>query len=88
MKEYKVVAVLWDDHITFQRTALLKHPDEIIKPTLTIGFIYKSTKKTLTIVSDLERYLDHTDASYMIILKATIRSIKEYGTIELESITT
>jgi hypothetical protein len=88
VKEYKVVAVLWDDHITFQRTVLLKHPDEVIKPTLTIGFIYKNTKKTLTVVSDLERYLDHTDASYMIILKSTIRSIKEYGTIELDNITT
>lgn len=88
MKEYKVVAVLWDDHITFQRTVLLKHPDEVIKPTLTIGFIYKDTKKTLTVVSDLERYSDHTDASYMIILKSTIRSIKEYGKIQLDSITT
>lgn len=83
MKEYKVVAVLWDDHISFDRTTLIRNPDDVLKPTLTIGFIYKQTKKTITVVSDLESYSDRNDASYIVILKSAIRSIKEYGTIEL-----
>lgn len=84
MKEYKIVTVLWDDHIAFDRTTLVNDPDEVLKPTLTIGFIYKKTKKTLTVVSDVESYTDRKDASYTVILRDTIRSIKEYGTIELE----
>jgi hypothetical protein len=83
VKEYKVVAVLWDDHTTFERTTLIKNPESVLKPTLTVGFIYKKTAKTLTVVSDLEAYTDHTDASYVVILRSTIRSIKDYGTIEL-----
>lgn len=84
MKEYKVVAVLWDDHIAFDRAPLTRNPDEVLKPTLTIGFIYKQTKKTLTVVSDVESYTDRKDASYVVILRQAIRSIKEYGTIKLE----
>jgi len=83
VKEYKVITVLWDDHIAFDRSPLTKNPDEALKPTLTIGFIYKQTKKTLTVVSDLESYVDRKDASYVVILRSAIRSIKEYGTIKL-----
>lgn len=84
MKEYKVVAVLWDDHIAVDRAALSKNPDEIITPTLTIGFIHRQTRKTLTLVSDLERYSEHDSASYIVIIRSCIRSIREYGSIELE----
>ena len=84
MKDYKVVAVLWDDHIAFDRVPLPRDPDDAMTPTLTIGFIHKQTKKTLTLVSDLERYEDRDEASYVVILRSCIRSIKEYGAIQLE----
>jgi len=86
MKEYKVVSVLWDDHTEISRSGLLKNPEDAIRPTLSIGFIYKQTKRTITLVHDLERFEDRDDASYMVILRATICGIKEHGTIKLESI--
>jgi hypothetical protein len=84
VRDYKVIAVLWDDHITFGRTELLKNPDKSLKPTLTIGFLYNQTKKTMTVVSDLERYSDRDEASYTVILKSCVRSVKEYGDISLK----
>jgi hypothetical protein len=88
VKAYKVVAILWEDHSTFDRSPLSKNPEEVIRPTLTIGFIYKKTKKTLTVVHDLERYQDRDDASYTVIYNSSICSIKEYGRINIESIRT
>lgn len=85
-KKYKVVAVLWDDHEFFTRTQMVKNPDEEILPTLTVGILYKETKKSLVIVSFLERYPQGDDATYWVILKGTIVSVKEFGEIEIAKI--
>lgn len=86
MKEYDIVAVLWEDHIQFSRTAFVKNPDKAIIPSLSVGILYKETKKTLTIISNIERYQEHDDVDYMVILKSTVVSVKKYGLIQLRQI--
>lgn len=86
MKEYSVVSVLWDDHTGFHKTKLLRNPERTMRPTLTIGFIYRQTKKTMTIVSDLERYEEGDEATYVVIFKSTIRAMTEYGKIKLANV--
>lgn len=83
MKKYSVVAVLWDDHMEVSRSALSKNPDEHIRPVLSVGIVLDETDKVLVLGSCIERYAEYDDVSYMIILKATIVSIKEYGKIKL-----
>jgi hypothetical protein len=83
MKKYKVVAVLWDDHMEVNRSTLSKNPDERIRPVLSIGIVLDETEKVLVLGSCIERYETYDDVSYMLILKATIVSIKEFGTIKI-----
>lgn len=83
MVKYDIVAVLWEDHIQFSRTSIIRKPDESIIPSLSVGILIKETPKTLTIVSNIERYQDHDDADYIIVLKSTVLSVKKYGEIEL-----
>lgn len=83
MKEYNVVSVLWDDHTGFHRTKIIKNPEKLMRPTLTIGFIYRQTDKTMTVVSELERYDEGDEATYVVIFKSTIRAVTEYGKIKL-----
>ena len=88
MREFPVVAVLWEDHISYHREEIFKNPEDgLIKPVLSVGILYKKTKKTLLLVSDIERYMDHDEASFIIILRSTVVSIKKYGTIELSKLT-
>jgi hypothetical protein len=86
MKKYSVVAVLWEDHSTFDRVLIPENPDTVITPTLSIGVIIKETEKVIVLVHDIERYAHDGsyEASYMIIYKACIVSIKKYGKIEIE----
>lgn len=86
MKKFDVVAVLWDDHIAFERSTLLKSPDMALIPTLTVGFLFKETKEVVLIVSNLERYPDRDEANYLVILKSCIKGMKKYGSIELKKI--
>lgn len=86
MSEYKIVAVLWDDHIYVDRDKLPRNPDDILTTTLSIGIIYKETDKTLVLINSIEAYEDRDDVSYTGIIKSTIQSIKEYGVIELENL--
>lgn len=87
MREYPIVVVLWQDHIAYSREPVFDNPDDgLIKPTLSVGILYKKTKKTLLLVSDIERYHDYDEASFTIILRSTIVSIKEYGTIEVSKL--
>jgi hypothetical protein len=86
MKEYKVAAVFWEDHQHIHRGQMVRNPDKILLPTLSVGIILKETKKTLVLVSDIERYDDRDDASYLIILRSTITAIKEYGTIKINKL--
>lgn len=82
--EYKVIAVLWEDHAFYDRVTLPKNPDKEITPTLTVGILVKETDKTYIIASTIERYKDYDECTFMIILKATVLSTKEYGTIEIK----
>lgn len=86
MKDYDIVAVLWEDHIQFSRTTFVNNPDKAILPSLSIGVLYKETKKTITIVSNFERYHEHDDVDYMVILKSTVLSVKKFGSIKLRKI--
>lgn len=87
MKDYKIVAVLWEDHI-FSTGPLPNKPDKLVdQPTLTIGFLFKETPKVIVVVSEVEPY-DIEQAHYMTILKSTIVGIQEYGTIKLRKFKT
>lgn len=85
--EYKVVCVIWEDHTQFARQPLTDiNPKKDICTTISFGFIYKETKKSLTLVYDLERLPDEDAASFIIILKGCILAVKEYGTIPITKI--
>lgn len=86
MAKYKVVAVIWDDHVRVSREDLPIIPEEHLVSTISFGVLVKKTKETLVVVSDLERFKDHTDSTYMIIIRKTVRAIKEYGEIEIENL--
>jgi hypothetical protein len=86
MNNYKIVAVLWEDHIYVDRDKIPRTPDEEIMTTLSVGILYQETPKAITLVNSVERYDDRDDASYTIILRSTIQAIQEYGEIELYSL--
>ena len=82
MRKHKIVAILWEDHSTFSRTRMVSDPDAAIIPTLSVGILYKKTKRSYVLVSDIERYEDRDDATFTIIRKPII-SMEEFGEIEL-----
>lgn len=87
MKDYKVVGILWQDHTQYHQMNPKKLSlKRALRPTLSIGLIYKETDNEILLVSNLERYADRDEADFMLILKGTIISVKEYGTIELRKI--
>lgn len=84
---YKVVAILWQDHYTVSREELPNDPDSaLLTPTLSFGIIVKETDKTILLVSDIERYSDRDEATYLLILKSTIEGIQTYGEIVVENL--
>lgn len=85
MKKYDVVVVLWEDHIRATRSPIPDNPDEVFdRPMMSVGILLKETEKSVLLVSDLERYSDRDDATYMVILKNTILAMQRYGNIELD----
>jgi hypothetical protein len=87
-KDYPLVAILWEDHTQFRSEHIGSLKEDrnlitLIKPSLSIGFIFKETAKMIILVSTLERYDDRDEADFIVILKGCIVSIKEYGTIAL-----
>lgn len=88
LKEYPIVAVIWEDHSKFTERELPPTEDisEYIRPSLTLGLLFKKTKRYIIIVQHLDRYEDVDEADFMIIYKSTILGIKEYGTIEIDEI--
>lgn len=87
MKEYEIVAILWEDHYHTSRSSIPKNPDRIVaRPTLTIGVLISETKKTMLVAHDIERYEDRDDSSYTVILKKAVVSRKGYGKISLDKI--
>jgi hypothetical protein len=88
MAEYPIVAVLWEDHLHVTRESIPKDADKELIPTLSIGILYNETEKTITLVSDIERYHDRDDTTFLIILKSTVVSLKEYGMIKVRRLRT
>jgi hypothetical protein len=84
MTKYKVVAVLWEDHVRVDRQELRKNLDVV--STMTFGVLIEKNKKYVIVASDIERYEDRDDSTYTIILRPTIQAIKEYGEIEIENL--
>ena len=82
----KIVAVLWDDHIYVDRDRIPRNPDDLITMTLSVGIIYKETSKSMVLVNCIEKYEDRDDASFTVILKSTIQSIKEFGELEIDNL--
>lgn len=87
MKGYRVVAVLWEDHISKIGAEIPKNPDEVFEvPTLTVGILLRETDKSLLVAHDIERLTEVDNSIYTVILKSTVVSIKDYGVIKLDSI--
>lgn len=86
MRDYPIIAVLWEDHTTFSRRELPKDSDlsNYIRPSLTIGLLYKKTRKYIILVSHVDRYDSHDEADFIVIFKDAILSIQEYGKIKIE----
>lgn len=85
MKKYPIVAILWDDHLQVTRGEIPKNPDKVVlKPTLTVGILIKETDKYYLIVSDIEKYADYDNGTYMIIYKNAVVGFKEYGKIKID----
>lgn len=81
---YKVVAVLWEDHMHVNRQQITRNPEMML--TLTFGVLIEKNKKYVIVASDIERYPDRDESSYTVILRSCIASIKEYGDIEIENL--
>jgi hypothetical protein len=88
MKKFDIVTVLWDDHIAFERSSIIKNPADALTPTLTLGLLWKETKGYVVIISNVERYRDRDDANYIIILKGCIRGIRRYGKLKVGKLRT
>ena len=85
--KHKIVAVLWEDHIRYDRSPMLKKPsDAFTRPTLTVGILLKEDKKALIIVSDIERYNGRNEATYTVILRGAVVGIKEFGDIKIKGL--
>ena len=86
MKKYSIESVLWNDHTHVHRGQIPENPDTFIIPTLSVGIILKETKKTITLISEIERYDDRDDSSFTIIFKNAILGRRKYGSIKLDNI--
>jgi hypothetical protein len=88
--KYKIGAILWQDHLKVDRNDIPDDPDEaievLLRPTLSVGMIMRETEKSVLLVFDIERYGDHDEGTYLIILRPNILGITTYGEIELEDI--
>jgi len=86
MKQYKIVSVLWEDHSTFSGEDLPDELDLLIKPSLTIGLLYKLTKRYIVLASHIERFDYGDKADYTVILRGSVLGMNEYGTIEIDNL--
>lgn len=86
MKEYSVVAVLWQDHYFITRQSLPKNPDDLLIPTLTVGLLVDETDTVVVIAAEIERYPDKDDATYTVIVKnSIIGEIKTFGKLKIRT---
>lgn len=83
MKKYSIAAIIWEDHTAASRATLTRNPDEFVTLVLSVGIIIKETEKVLVLVSEIERYDERDDVSYIVIIKSAIVSREVYGTISI-----
>jgi len=83
MKKYLLVAIIWEDHTAASRTTLPRKPDDFITVVLSVGIIIEETEKVIVLASEIERYEERDDVSYIVIIKSTIVSRQLYGTIKI-----
>lgn len=81
---YKLVAVIWNDHMRVNRQELTKSPNMVA--TLTFGALVEKNKKFIIVASDIERYGDRDDVTYFIIYRSAIEAIQEFGEIQIENL--
>lgn len=86
LHEFPIVAILWEDHITFERESIPKRIE--LTPTLTVGVLLKRTKKYLLIGYNLETYADRDEVDFIIIVSSAVVSMREYGKIQLKKLRT
>lgn len=84
-KKYKVAALLWQDHTMFNRSPMKKNFDDAIRPTLSIGIIYKETPRYYVLVSQIERHEHGDESDYMVIFKPVL-AVEEYGEIQISKL--
>ncbi len=83
---YKVVAVIWEDHREVTRSPIVNDPEDLILPTITVGLLLKKTKRLLVVASDIERYEEGDNASYMVIFRSNVIGMKEFGELEVDNL--
>jgi hypothetical protein len=84
MNEYKIAAVIWNDHISVDRDSLPINPEDLIVRVISVGIILEETEEFVLLAHDIERYDNRDDSTYIVILRGTIKAIKIYGTIEID----
>ncbi len=86
--KYPVVGVLWEDHSKFTGDQLPPTSDisEYVRPSLTLGLLYKETKKYIILIQHIERYEDRDEVDFFIIFKGTILGTRQYGEEEVRNI--
>jgi len=87
MVEYPIVAIIWEDHVTRFSSEIPENADDVIgSPTLTVGILLTETDKSYLVAHDIERHEDRDDATYTVIIKNAVLSIKKFGDLSLDQI--
>lgn len=86
MKEYSLVIVIWKDHLRIDRARLPKSPSSVMETSLSTGLLIDEDDEAIVLVSDIERYQEHDDCTYLVLFKSTILSIKKYGKIKINKL--
>ena len=86
MKEYKIVSVIWEDHSSFSGQSLPTDLKSLIRPSITMGLLYKKTKRYLVIAYHIERFDYADEADFTVILRDSVLGIKEHGRLQLDNL--
>lgn len=78
--------VIWEDHTRMDRQPLKGDVENLVVTSMSTGILLKRTKKWLVIASDIERYEDRDDCTYMIILRKAVLGMQEFGEVEINNL--
>jgi hypothetical protein len=59
---------------------------DYIRPSLTIGLLYKKTKKFIIVAYNIDRYEEIDEADFIVIFSDSILSLQEHGRIKLRKL--